>query len=220
MAKNPDDTSDTEMATAKITRSLGDLPPWRRRAIFARVRQAARVFEAPPLPRLTDVRNELQEARKRSEKDPALRVALSDEARLYVRAAMAELMNRTENRSDFTLEEIENGIALIQEDIISERANLGGRPPDERLRRFVTYLACIYHEENGNRPTHVVDPKNGLPVSPFNKFVTESLREFYPQNVDIPWSAAREAMRSVLLVDWDLGENVELADEILDAEQD
>ena len=51
------------------------------------------------------------------------------------------------------------------------------------------------------------------------KFVLAALREFYPEG-PVPWAAAREAMRRVLLVDWDPGNNIELADANLDAEQD
>ncbi len=75
----------TEEMIARITDPLGDLPALCPSAIFWNVQQAARVFERPPAPRLTSVRNELKNARKRYKGDPAQHVDLSEEARLYVR---------------------------------------------------------------------------------------------------------------------------------------
>ena len=101
------DTPSLEELITRITAPLGDLPASRRSAIFWNVRQAARVFERPPAPRLTDVRNKLEAAKKRYSRDPCARIVLSDaETRLYARAAMSEPMSRTEDRLDFSLEEI------------------------------------------------------------------------------------------------------------------
>ena len=209
----------TEEMIAQITDPLGDLPASRRSAIFWNVQQAARAFERPPAPRLTSVRNELKNARKRHKEDPAQRVDLSEEERLYVRAATVEPMSRTEDRLDFSVEDIDKAIEVIAADVLSNMAHRGGRKLDDRLDQFVTSLAQIYAGVTSLPPTHTVDPVTAEYKSPFNKFVLAALREFYPEG-PVPWEAAREAMRRVLLLDWDPGDNVELADAILRAEFD
>ncbi len=132
---------------------------------------------------------------------------------------MAEPMSRTEDRLDFSVEDIDKATEVIQADVRSNMANRGGRKSDDRLYQFATSLAQIYADVTSLPPTHTVDPNTGACTSPFNRFVLEALREFYPE-VPVPWAAAREAMRRVLLVDWDLGDNIELADAIIRAEFD
>jgi hypothetical protein len=204
---------------ARISDPLGDLPASRRSAIFSNVQQAARVLKRPPAPRLTSVRNELKNARKRYKENPAQHVDLSEEARLYVRAAMVEPMSRIEDWFDFCVEDIDKAIEVIEADVRSNMANRGGRMSDDRLYQFATSLAQIYADETGLQPKHTVDPVTQECTSPFNKFVLAALREFYPEG-PVPWAAAREAMRRVLLVNWDPGDNVELADAIIRAEFD
>ncbi len=214
------DSPPSEELITRITVPLGNLSASRRSAVFSNVRQAARVFERLPALRLTDVRNKLEAVRKRYSKDPCARIVLSDaETRLYARAAMSEPMSRTEDRLDFSLEEIEKAIEVVKADVRSNMANRGGRKSDDRLYQFATSLAQIYFDETGLRPKHTVDPVTQECTSPFNKFVLEALREFYPE-VPVPWAAAREAMRRVLLLDWDPGDNIDLADAILRAEFD
>ena len=214
------DSPPSEELITRITAPLGNLPASRRSAVFSNVRQAARVFERLPAPRLTDVRNKLEAVRKPYSKDPCARIVLSDtEMRLYARAAMSEPMSRTEDRIDFSLEEIDEAIEVVNADIRSNMTDRGGRKLDDRLDQFATSLAQIYADETGLPPTHTVDPNTGACTSPFNRFVLEALREFYPKG-PVPWAAAREAMRRVLLVDWDPGDNVELADAIRRAELD
>ena len=214
------DTPSPEELITRITAPLGNLPASRRSAVFSNVRQAARVFERLPALRLTDVRNKLEAARKRYSKDPCARIVLSDaETRLYARAAMSEPMSRTEDRLDFSLEEINEAIKEVKADVLSNRANRGGRKSDDRLYQFATSLAQIYADVTSLPPTHTVDPVTAECKSPFNKFVLLALGEFYPE-VPVPWAAAREAMRRVLLVDWDPGDNIELADAIIRAELD
>lgn len=209
----------TEEMIARIIAPLGNLPISRHSSILSNVQQAARVFERLPTPRLTSVRRELKEARKKYKEDPAQHVDLSEEARLYVRAAMVEHMSRTEDRFDFSVEDIDKATEIVEADVLSNMANRGGRKSDDRLDQFVTMLAQIWADETGLRPTHTVDPVTAECKSPFNKFVLEALRQFYPGD-GVPWAAAREAMRRVLLLDWDPGDNVELADAILRAEFD
>ncbi len=214
------DTPSPEELITRITAPLGNLPASRRSAVFSNVRQAARAFERLPALRLTDVRNKLEAVRKRYSKDPCARIVLSDaETRLYARAAMSEPMSRTEDRIDFSLEEIDKAIEVVKADVRSNRDDRGGRKLDDRLGQFVTSLAQTYADETGFPPKHTVDPNTGDCVSLFNRFVLEALREFYPE-VPVPWAAAREAMRRVLLVDWNPGDNVELADAIIRAEFD
>lgn len=195
----------TEEMIARITASLGNLPASRHSAILSNIQQSARVFERPPAPRLTSVRRELKEARKRYMEDPAQHVDLSEEARLYVRAAMVEPMSRTEDRFDFSVEDIDKATEVVEADVLSNMVNRGGRKSDDRLDQFVTSLAQIYADETGLRPKHTVDPSTGECVSLFNKFTLEALRQFYPSD-PVPWAAAREAMRRVLLLDWDPGD--------------
>jgi hypothetical protein len=128
-------------------------------------------------------------------------------------------MSRTEDRLDFSLEEINEAIKEVKADVLSNRANRGGRKSDDRLYQFATSLAQIYADVTSLPPTHTVDPVTAECKSPFNKFVLLALGEFYPE-VPVPWAAAREAMRRVLLVDWDPGDNVELADAVIRAELD
>ncbi len=132
---------------------------------------------------------------------------------------MAEPMSRTEDRLDFGVEDIDKAIEVIQADVRSNMANRGGRKSDDRLYQFATSLAQIYFDETGLRPKHTVDPVTQECTIPYNKFVLAALIEFYPE-VPVPWAAAREAMRRVLLLDWDPEDNVELADAILRAEFD
>ncbi len=213
------DLPPSEELITRITVPLGNLPASRRSAVFLNVRQAARVFERPPGTRLTDVRKELKEARKRVRKDPAQHLDLTEDARLYVRAASIEPMSCTEDRLDFSVDDIDKAIEVVKADVLSNLAHLGGRKLDDRLYQFVTSLAQIYADVTSLPPTHTVDPVTQECKSPFNKFVVLALGEFYPE-VPVPWAAAREAMRRVLLVDWDPGDNVELADTIIRAELD
>ena len=147
------DSPPSEELITRITAPLGNLPASRRSAVFSNVRQAARVFERLPAPRLTDVRNKLEAVRKPYSKDPCARIVLSDaETRLYARAAMSEAMSRTEDRLDFSLEEIDKAIEVVKADVLSDLAHLGGRKLDDRLDQFVTSLAQIYTGETGVRP--------------------------------------------------------------------
>ena len=201
MIDKASDSPHAEEMIARITAPLGNLPASCRSAIFSNVQQAARVFERPPAPRLTSVRRELEEAAKSFKEGLSTHPELSDEARLYVRAAMAEPMSCTEDRVRFSPQEIEQGLVLIHKDIGSNRAHLGGRLPDDRLREFVTRLASIFADETDYPLHHTVDPATGDSISRYNRFTMEAVRAFYP-STPIPWSAVREAMRLAVLVHW------------------
>jgi hypothetical protein len=176
-----------------IFRHLSEVTAIDQRRILAEITQAVTVANLKRAPRLTAVRDELDGARGEVSDNGKL-PAFSDEAQIYLEAINPRYRELPTNE---LLAVIDAATSGVEADVKSAGQHKGGRHSDGRVRHFVNILAVIYETETGMRPTHTVDPASGESTSPFNRFVLECFRQFWPG--DVQQAAVREAMRLTLL---------------------
>ncbi len=100
------------------------------------------------------------------------------------------------SRTDLT-EAIEQAIQTAQSDPETLLSQLGGRHRDPRIDAFVVFLAQIYRRETGKRPTTTTDPQSGALNSPFDLFVLEAFRHFYPEG-PVPQGSVQTTIQQVV----------------------
>ena len=98
--------------------------------------------------------------------------------------------------------QVEEGIAILADEVEATGSGRGGRNSDDRIGWAVAALSALYEQHTGQRPTHVQDPADGQPVSPFNRLVNGFFTAVYPEP-EPPWAAIRERMRAACQVRFD-----------------
>lgn len=173
---------------------LGEITATERRKILAEIKLAVAVANLRPFPRLTAIRDELGRARQAVSENGTL-PAFSDEAQTYLEAIEPGYRDLMHDQSLLGI--LDEAIRAVKADVASAGQHKGGRHSDGRVRRFVNILAGVYETATGKAPTHIVDSASGSSTSPFNLFVLECFRQFWPGSV-VPQAAIREAMRLTL----------------------
>ena len=95
-------------------------------------------------------------------------------------------------------------IADVWEPFVKEAGIVGlGPRPDPRIRSLVAALDRFWQRYAGKRPTHMIEFRSGLPVSPFNKFV-ESVRRHFLRDQMMADDAFQKAMQGTATsLDWE-----------------
>lgn len=191
------------IAVKRITDHLGDLTDWKRNHVSARVAELAQaIFGRPGGRRPAALTRVLREAREQLRLLLGHLDQIGEDAWMYAFADV--LWEETANR-----EHLQSLLATLDEAIkvalVAQRNSgkkTGGQYRDPRIGQFITALAMIYRQEAKKPPRHTTDKKTGLPKSEFNHFAEACIGMFYPSD-DIHWTAVREEMRLLTVIDWE-----------------
>jgi hypothetical protein len=146
-----------------------------------------------------EVRDELIQALREAEAG-FLPGPLSPDAELYVGTTL-DGFGDTPQEIRRVIELLKKAIDTACADVTSQMMDKGGRRADRRYRYIVNVLAEIWVKYTRTEPTHVIDPDNGKPVSPFNQFVEACFTKHWPEGEPIKRATLREAMRQTLILE-------------------
>ena len=194
----------TDQIAKGLTKSLPGLPlSVRRRLSVGRrvafdVRQAAQgAFMREPPSRPARLAHELSALRKSLKSNPTDVRELKMEFWPHIGIEDQEQHDRLLGETNRLLRVLDKAIKSVKSHVETRLDRKGGRRRDERVDRFVMSLAQIYRRQTGERPTTITDPQSGALSSPFDLFVLEAFRHFYPED-PVPQGSVQTAIRQVV----------------------
>jgi hypothetical protein len=196
-------TTPLEVRMRRTTNPVLHLKIRERHRLFEAEMEIADVFSAAQ--RLvhvntpTQIRDELVQAVREAEAG-FLPGPLSPDAELYLGTTLGGFGD-TPQEIRRVIELLKKAIDTACADVTSQMMDKGGRRADRRYRYIVNVLAEIWVKYTRTEPTHVIDPDNGKPVSPFNQFVEACFTKHWPEGEPIKRATLREAMRETLILE-------------------
>ena len=190
-------------AAQRITDHLSYLPDSKRNRVASRVAELAQaIFCRPGGRRPATVTRTLREARKQVCLLLKHLDQVGEDAWMYTLADVLWEESPEREQLQGLLVRLDEAIKVA---LVAQRNSgkkTGGQYRDSRIGQFITALAVIYRQETKKLPRHTTDKKTGLPTSEFNTFAEACIGIFYPSD-HIHWTAVREQMRLLTILDWE-----------------
>ena len=178
------------------------LPDWKRNHVAAHVAELAQaVFGRPGGRRPATLPKVLIEAREQVSLLLEHLDQVGEDAWMYALADVLweESADRVHLQSPMVTLDKAIEVALVAQRDSGKKS--GGQYRDPMIGQFITALVMIYRQAAKKPPRHTTDKETGPPKSEFNHFAEACIGMFYPSD-GIHWTAVREEMRLITIIDW------------------